>query len=115
MARVKSGVVTRQRHKRILKKASGYYGKKSRLFKLAHEAVNRGLAFAFRDRKQKKRSFRSLWVARINAAAREHGGISYSSLMGSLRKQGVALDRKALADLAYLDVHGFKAIIDSVR
>lgn len=114
MARVKSGVVTRRRHKRVLKRASGYYGKKSRLFKLAHEAVNRGLAFAFRDRKQKKREFRALWVARINAGVREHG-MSYSVFMGALKKNNVALDRRALAELAYCDAQGFKALVDSVR
>lgn len=114
MARVKSGVVTRRRHKRVLKRASGYYGKKSRLFKLAHEAVNRGLAFAFRDRKQKKREFRALWVARINAGVREHG-MSYSVFMGALKKNNVALDRRALAELAYFDAQGFKALVDSVR
>lgn len=113
MARVKRGVVKRRRHKKILKKASGYYGKKSRLFKLAHEAVNRGLAFAFRDRKQKKRVFRSLWIARINAAAREHG-MSYSALMGSLRAKNIVLNRKSLAELAHLDGQGFKAIVDAV-
>jgi large subunit ribosomal protein L20 len=114
MARVKSGVVTRRRHKRVLKRASGYYGKKSKLFKVAHEAVNRGLAFAFRDRKQKKREFRRLWVARINAGTREHG-MSYSSFMGGLKKNGVNLDRRALAELACFDAQGFKALVDSVR
>jgi large subunit ribosomal protein L20 len=114
MARVKSGVVTRRRHKRILKRASGYYGKKSRLFKLAHEAVNRGLAFAFRDRKAKKREFRALWIARINAGVREHG-MSYSVFMGGLKKHSIELDRRALAELAYSDAQGFKALVDSVR
>lgn len=114
MARVKSGMVTRRRHKRILKRASGYYGKKSRLFKLAHEAVNRGLAFAFRDRKQKKREYRALWVTRINAGVREHG-MSYSAFMGALKKNNIGLDRRALAELAYSDAQGFKALVDSVR
>lgn len=114
MARVKSGVVTRRRHKKILKQASGYYGKKSRLFKLAHEAVNRGLAFAFRDRKAKKREFRQLWIARINAGVRENG-MSYSAFMGALKKHNIELDRRALADLACFDAQGFKAIVDSVR
>lgn len=114
MARVKSGVVTRRRHKRVLKRASGYYGKKSRLFKVAHEAVNRGLAFAFRDRKAKKREFRQLWVARINAAVREHG-MSYSAFMGSLKKNSIEMDRRALAELAFSDQQGFKALVDSVR
>jgi large subunit ribosomal protein L20 len=114
MARVKSGVVTRRRHKRVLKRASGYYGKKSKLFKVAHEAVNRGLAFAFRDRKAKKREFRQLWIARINAAVRE-AGMSYSAFMGSLKKNSVALDRRALAELAFADPSGFKALVDSVK
>jgi large subunit ribosomal protein L20 len=114
MARVKSGMVTRRRHKKLLKRASGYYGKKSRLYKVAHEAVNRALAFAFRDRKQKKREFRALWVSRINAAVREHG-MSYSSFMGSLKKNNIELDRRALAELAFSDAQGFKALLDSVR
>lgn len=113
MARVKSGVVTRRRHKKILKMASGYYGKKSRLFKNANQTVNRGLAYAFRDRKQKKREFRKLWIARINAAAREHG-LSYSALMGGLAKKNIDLDRRALAEIACFDAAGFKAIVDSV-
>lgn len=114
MARVKSGVVTRRRHKKVLKRASGYYGKKSRLFKLAHEAVNRAGAFAFRDRKQKKREFRQLWVARINAGVREHG-MSYSAFMGALKKNNILLDRRALADLAGSDAAGFKALVESVK
>jgi|SRR5579871_4456238 len=114
MARVKSGMVTRRRHKRVLKRASGYYGKKNKLFKVAHEAVNRALAFAFRDRKAKKREFRQLWVARINAGTREHG-MSYSAFMGALKKNGIGLDRRALAELACFDAHGFKALIEAVR
>lgn len=114
MARVKGGVVTRRRHKRLLKLASGYYGKKSRLFKVANQTVNRALAFAFRDRKQKKRHFRQLWIARINAAAREHN-FSYSAFIGALKKNNIALDRRVLAELACFDAPGFKAIVDSVR
>jgi large subunit ribosomal protein L20 len=114
MARVKSGVVTRRRHKRVLKRASGYYGKKSRLFKLANQTVNRGLAFAFRDRKQKKREFRQLWIARINAAVREHG-LSYSAFIGGLKKHSIALDRRVLAELACFDAPGFKAVVDSIK
>jgi large subunit ribosomal protein L20 len=102
MARVKSGVVTRRRHKRILKMASGYYGKKSRLFKVANQTVQRALAFAFRDRKQRKREFRNLWIARINAAVRTHG-ISYSAFIGALKKNSIALDRRVLAELACFD------------
>lgn len=114
MARVKSGVVTRRRHKRVLKRASGYYGKKSRLFKLANQTVNRAMAFAFRDRKQKKREFRQLWIARINAAVREHG-LSYSSFIGALKKKDIHLDRRVLAELACFDAPGFKAVVDSIK
>ncbi len=114
MARVKCGVVTRRRHKRVLKRASGYYGKKSRLFKLANQTVNRGMAFAFRDRKQKKREFRQLWIARINAAVREHG-LSYSAFIGGLKKASIVLDRRVLAELACFDAPGFKAVVDSIR
>lgn len=114
MARVKSGVVTRRRHKKLLKKASGYYGKKSRLYKVAHETVNRALAFAFRDRKQKKREFRKLWITRINAGCRENG-ISYSAFMGGLKKKDISLDRRVLAELAFFDAQGFKALVDSIK
>lgn len=114
MARVKGGVVTRRRHKRVLKKASGYYGKKNKLYRIAQEAVNRGLAFAFRDRKQKKREFRALWIARINAATRELG-MSYSAFMGGLKKNNIGLDRRALAELAYADAEGFKALVNSMK
>lgn len=101
--------------KRVLKRASGYYGKKSRLFKLANQTVNRGLAFAFRDRKQKKREFRQLWIARINAAVREHG-LSYSAFIGGLKKHSIALDRRVLAELALvLMPPGFKAVVDSIK
>jgi large subunit ribosomal protein L20 len=114
MARVKSGVVTRRRHKRVLKRASGYYGKKSKLFKIANQTVNRALAFAFRDRKQKKREFRQLWIARINAAVREHG-MSYSAFMGAMKRKNISLDRRVLAELACFDAPGFKAVVDSLR
>lgn len=113
MARVKSGVVTRQRHKKILKKASGYYGKKSRLFKLAKESVERAMAFSYRHRKKRKRDFRKLWIARINAATREHG-LSYSVFMSCLKKKGIALDRKVLAEIACFDSQGFKKLVETV-
>ena len=113
MARVKSGVVTRRRHKRLLKRASGYYSKKSRLFKVANQTVQRALAFAFRDRKQKKRQFRKLWICRINAAAREHG-VSYSVLMNGLKKKNIGLDRRVLAEIACFDAQGFKKIVESI-
>ena len=113
MARVKTGIVTRRRHKRLLKRASGYYGKKSRLFKVANQTVQRALAFAFRDRKQKKREFRKLWICRINAAARENG-LSYSSFMNGLKKKNIVLDRRVLAEIACFDSLGFKKIVESI-
>lgn len=113
MARVKTGIVTRRRHKRLLKRASGYYGKKSRLFKVANQTVQRALAFAFRDRKQKKREFRKLWICRINAAARENG-LSYSSFINGLKKKNIVLDRRVLAEIACFDSLGFKKIVESI-
>src|SRR3989442_810746 len=95
MARVKGGPKTRRRHKRILKMAKGYYGSRHTMFYIANETVERALQYAFRDRKVKKRDFRKLWIARINAAARVNG-ISYSMLMNGLRKKSVGLDRRAL-------------------
>ncbi len=106
MARVKRGVAARRRRKRILRQAKGYQGSRSTLFKTAREAVERGLRYAYRDRKQRKRQFRALWIARINAAAREHG-LSYSRFMHGLKQAGVELDRKNLADLAVSDPAGF--------
>jgi large subunit ribosomal protein L20 len=109
MARVKGGYKTRQRRKRILKMAEGYYGTRNRLFRTAHETVIRALAYGFRDRKVKKRDFRKLWIARINAAARQNG-LSYSVLMNGLKKAGVQLDRRALAAIAISDPAGFTAV-----
>src|SRR5262245_29674870 len=98
MSRVKRGVTTKRRHKRIMKAAKGYVGGHSRLFKTAREAVEKGWKYAYRDRKQRKRNFRALWIVRINAAAREHG-LSYSRLIHGLQRAGVEVDRKGLADL----------------
>ena len=109
MARVKGGTKTRRRHKRRLKLASGYYGTRSRLFRTATEAVDKAMLYAYRDRKQKKRMFRKLWIARINAAARLNG-LSYSVLMGGLKKANVELDRRALAELAVSDPEGFTEV-----
>jgi len=106
MPRVKRGAAAHRRHKRILREARGYTGGRSRLLKTAREAVERGWRYAYRDRKQKKRQFRALWIARINAAAREHG-LSYSRLMAGLRKAGVEVDRKVLAELAVRDPAAF--------
>jgi large subunit ribosomal protein L20 len=113
MARVKRGTKARARRKRVLKLASGYYGTRNRLFRTAKEAVDRALAYAFRDRKVKKREFRKLWIVRLNAAARLHG-LSYSALISKLKANNVLLDRRALAELAISDPNGFKAVVDSV-
>jgi large subunit ribosomal protein L20 len=114
MPRVKRGVAKRRRHNRILKEAKGYFGSRHRLFKVAREAVERAWVYAYRDRKQRKRQFRSLWIARINAAAREHG-ISYSQLIDGLHKAGVEIDRKNLADLAASDPQAFAALVAQAR
>lgn len=109
MARVSRGFKARRRRKRVLKMASGYYGTRNRLFRTAVETVERALVYAFRDRKVKKREFRKLWIARINAAARTHG-LSYSALMGGLKKANISLDRRVLANLAVADPEGFAAV-----
>lgn len=114
MARVKRGFKARQRRKKILKMASGYYGTRSRLFRTAVESVERALVYAYRDRKVKKREFRKLWITRLNAAARMHG-MSYSVLIGRLKASKVGLDRRALAELAVSDPAGFTAVIQSVQ
>ena len=106
MPRVKRGVTHRRRRSRILKQAKGYYGARSRLFRVAREAVERARAYAYRDRRQRKRQFRALWIARINAAAREHG-LSYSRFINGLSQAGVELDRKILAELAVSDSKAF--------
>lgn len=106
MPRVKGGVTARRRHKKILKAAKGYRGGKSRLFKTANQAVMKSGQYAYRDRRQRKRDFRRLWIARINAAARLHG-LSYSKLIYGLNKAGVTLNRKVLADLAVRDAEAF--------
>ncbi|HEY8493915.1 MAG TPA: 50S ribosomal protein L20 [Myxococcota bacterium] len=114
MPRVKRGVTKRRRHKRILKEAKGYFGSRHRLFRVAREAVERAWAYAYRDRKQRKRTFRSLWIARINAAAREHG-LSYSQLIDGLHKAGIEIDRKNLAELAVADPQAFAALVQQAR
>jgi len=111
--RVKGGVVTRRRHKKILKRAKGYYAANSRCFTHATEKVDHGLQYSYRDRRTKKREMRQLWTQRINAAARLNG-TSYSRLMGALRKANIALDRKVLADMAIQDAVGFTALISKV-
>ncbi len=111
MPRVKRGVTHRRRRSRILKEAKGYYGTRSRLFRVAREAVERARAYAYRDRRQRKRQFRALWIARINAAAREHG-LSYSRFINGLSQAGVELDRKILAELAVSDSEAFAGLAE---
>lgn len=111
--RVKGGVVTRRRHKKLLKRASGFYAANSRAFIHAREKVDRALAYEYRDRRTKKREFRALWIQRINAGARLNG-TSYSLLMGALRKANIDLDRKVLSDMAIHDPNGFSALVKQV-
>jgi large subunit ribosomal protein L20 len=106
MPRIKRGVTSKRRHNRILDEAKGYYGGRKNLIKTAREAVEKGWKYAYRDRKQKKRVFRALWIARINAAAREHG-LSYSRFMNGLKQANVEIDRKVLAQLAISDPKAF--------
>jgi large subunit ribosomal protein L20 len=114
MARVKRGVVAKRRHRKVLKLARGYWGKKSRWFKLANQTVVRALAQAYAHRRARRREFRRLWIARINAAARTHG-LSYSRLVFGLRQAGIEIDRKMLADLAVRDAHAFSALVKRVQ
>lgn len=114
MARVKRGVTTRRRHKKILKLARGYYGAKSRWYKLANQFVVRALAQAYRDRRVRKRDYRRLWIARINAAARRDG-LSYSRMINGLRKAGVTVNRKVLADIAARDGQAFTALVAKAK
>ncbi len=112
MPRVTRGFKARRRRKKILKMARGYQGGRHRLYRTAVEAVDRALCYAYRDRRQKKRDFRKLWIVRIGAGARQHG-LSYSKLMGALKKAGVELDRKVLANLAALDPKAFAAVVET--
>lgn len=114
MPRVKGGFKTRRRRKKILKRAKGYYGAKSRLYRVATEAVDKALRYAYRDRRAKKREFRSLWIIRINAAARKYG-LNYSQFMSMLKKANSTLNRKALADLAYNDPAAFGQLVERVK
>lgn len=114
MARVKRGVTARARHKKVLKAAKGYYGARSRTYRVAVQAVTKAGQYAYRDRRQKKRQFRELWIVRINAAARQHD-LSYSQFMNGLKKANIEIDRKVLSELAINDKAAFKAIADQVR
>jgi len=114
MPRVKRGVTARRRHKKILKQAKGYYGARSRVFRVAKQAVIKAGQYAYRDRRQRKRQFRALWIARINAAARING-LSYSRLINGLKKAAVEIDRKVLADLAVHEKAVFAAIVEKAK
>ena len=114
MARVKRGVTARAKHKKVLKKAKGYYGARSRVYRVATQAVTKAGQYAYRDRRQKKRQFRSLWIVRINAAARMFD-ISYSRLMNGIHKAGIEVDRKMLADLAVHDLDAFEKVAEQAK
>ena len=113
MARVKRGVTSHAKHKKVLKQAKGFYGRRKNTIRTAKAAVDRAGQYAYRDRRNKKRSFRALWIQRINAAAREHG-LTYSQFINGLNKAGIEMDRKVLAAVA-ADQAAFKAIADKVR
>ena len=114
MARVKRGVTARAKHKKVLKKAKGYYGARSRVYRVATQAVTKAGQYAYRDRRQKKRQFRSLWIVRINAAARMFD-LSYSRLINGINKAGIEVDRKMLADLAVHDIDAFEKIAEQAK
>ena len=114
MPRVKNGVVSHKRHKKILKLAKGYRGSKSKLFRVANQQVMKSLVYAYRDRRVRKREFRKLWIARINAAARTNG-ISYSRLMNGLKKAGIEVNRKILADMAINDSQSFGRLVEQAK
>ncbi|MGB9780976.1 MAG: 50S ribosomal protein L20 [Caldanaerobacter sp.] len=114
MARVKSGKVTRRRHKKILKLAKGYWGAKSKLFRVANQAVMKSLMYAYIGRKLRKRDFRRLWITRINAAARAHG-ISYSRFINGLKKAGIEINRKMLSEMAIKDEKGFAELVNIAK
>jgi large subunit ribosomal protein L20 len=114
MARVKRGVMVRKRHNKLLQEASGYQGSRSRRIRVARQTVMKALSYAYRDRRNKKRDFRRLWIIRINAAARQNG-ISYSKLINGLKLAGIDLDRKVLADMAVRDPAAFTRVVEQVQ
>ncbi|ADE30148.1 50S ribosomal protein L20 [Rickettsia prowazekii] len=114
MTRAKSGKISKKRHKKILKLAKGYRGRANNCFRVAIEKVEKGLQYAYRDRRNRKRDFRGLWIQRINAAVREHGLI-YSQFMGALKKAGINIDRKVLAELAVNNNDGFASIVQQSK
>jgi large subunit ribosomal protein L20 len=114
MPRVKRGVTAHAKHKKVLGKAKGYYGARSKIYRVAKQAVIKAGQYAYRDRRQRKRQFRTLWIARINAAARENG-LSYSRLIVGLNRANIEVDRKVLADLAVFDAAGFSALAEKAK
>ncbi len=114
MARVKRGVTTHARHKKVIKQAKGYQGRGRNVYRVAIERVEKALQYAYRDRRVRKRTFRALWIQRINAGAREHG-LTYSQLMNGLKKAGVELDRKVLSDLAVREPAAIKSLVDQAQ
>jgi large subunit ribosomal protein L20 len=114
MARVKTGTTRRARHKRVLKVTKGQFGTRSKLYRRANEARLKSLFYAYRDRRNRKRDLRGLWILRINAAAREHG-LSYSRLMNAMKKANIGINRKMLSDLAVRDPNAFKAVVEQAK
>lgn len=114
MPRVKRGVTARAKHKKVLAQAKGYYGRRKNVYRVAKQAVIKAGQYAYRDRRQRKRQFRALWIARINAAARECG-LSYSRMIDGLKKAQVEIDRKVLADIAVVDKTGFAALAEKAK
>ncbi len=114
MPRVKRGVTAHASHKKVLKKAKGYYGARSKVFRVAKQAVTKAGQYAYRDRRQRKRQFRALWIVRINAEARENG-LSYSVFMNGLKKANITVDRKVMADLAVFDKVAFAALVEKAK
>ncbi len=114
MARVKRGVTTHARHRKVIKAAKGYYGARKNTFRAANQAVEKAGQYAYRDRRAKKRTFRSLWIQRINAAAREEG-MTYGRFINGLDKAGIEVDRKVLADLAVREPEAFKALVEAAK
>jgi len=117
MSRVKRGVTTHARHRKVIKKAKGYYGARKNQFRTANQAVEKAGQYAYRDRKARKRNFRSLWIQRINAAVREvsENSLTYARFMDGLNKAGIEIDRKVLSDLAIHDAEGFKSLVEQAQ
>ncbi len=114
MSRVKRGVTTHARHRKVIKKAKGFYGRRKNTFRIANQAVEKAGQYAYRDRKAKKRNFRSLWIQRINAATRQHG-LTYGRFINGLGRAGIEVDRKVLADLAVREPEAFKSLVDQAE